>query len=156
MLDLLPTVFDLYDIDSPASFVGTSLLPLIEGGDGAHRIAFSESTLYSTPKQSLRDGNFTYVVEIAADKAIHEALYDWQSDPLEMHNQIADRPADADAMRARYRDFLEVLTRDAAETKPGSIVDMAPGQLDQLRESLESLGYVGRDEEGYVVDPVRN
>ena len=84
-----------------------------------------------------------------------DSVFDWQY-ALEKQNRIDENPSDAAAMRARYRDFLEALAPDVAATQPGTVVDMAPGELDRIRESLESLGYLGRDAEGYAVDPARD
>ncbi len=148
VLDLLPTLFDLYGFEPPASFVGESLLPLLDGRDDGDRLAFSESTLYGSQKRALRDGRFTYVIDALRSAEVPEALYDWRADPDETRNLIDERPAEADAMRARYVRFAEQLERDAADTRPGRMIHMAPGQLDRVRAALESLGYVGRDEEG--------
>jgi choline-sulfatase len=90
LIDLLPTILDLAGVEERLPYDGRSLLPLLEGGEDAERIAFSEihSEGIHGPCFMARKGRFKYIY-------VHghgEQLFDLQADPGEWHS-LADDPA---------------------------------------------------------------
>lgn len=147
VLDVMPTVFDIYDIEAPESFVGESLLPLIRGETEASRLAFSETTLYGPDKQAIRDHRYKYIVDHDPEASLPEELYDWRTDPEERHNLIDSHPEIAARMRAEFAAFRAELDAAAAKTKVGNMRVISPRTRHLYEQSIDSLGYSGRDEE---------
>lgn len=134
LIDVAPTVCDLLEVASPPSFQGRSLMPEIIGQEGKPQPAppaYSE-TLYpyryfhAAPLYALQDEKFEFI------QAPHSELYDWRSDPTELHNLIQAKPATASVLRGQ----LEAM--DAFKHGPSA----APLSAESL-EKLKSLGYVG-------------
>ena len=144
VLDLLPTVLELYGLEEPDSLQGRSLLGVLDGSDAAPRLAASEGALYGAQLRSLRDARYVYTVELG-EAGGGEWLFDWQRDPGETRNLIESHPEQAEAAREQYRAFFRELAPRAAVTRPGPLLDMAPGRLDEVRAALESLGYLESD-----------
>lgn len=136
IVDIMPTIFDLLEIDSPPSFAGRSLMPLIRGESDADRAAFCESTLYGANRIAWRTDPYKYIIDVTGQSP--DELYNWRNDPAETTNLLEVRPAAANDIRQGLDRFIE----DMAETvRPMSMpapVDMSPAQIDKLR----SLGYI--------------
>ncbi|MFQ5599080.1 MAG: sulfatase, partial [Candidatus Krumholzibacteriia bacterium] len=58
IIDVMPTVFDLLEIDPPETFEGVSLLPLVQGRQTVERPAFGEGTLYGADKLCWRTSRY--------------------------------------------------------------------------------------------------
>ncbi len=147
VLDVMPTVFELFGLPAPESFVGASLLPLMRGTTRSSRLAWSESTLYGGEQRALRDERYTYVVRPRPRLAAIEELYDWRTDPLETRNLASSNPDALARMRRSFARFSAELEERAASTRPGEARDVTPESAAAFEASIESLGYIGRDEE---------
>ena len=138
ILDVMPTVFDLLGVETPASFAGQSLFPLVMGTMEKVRDlpAFSESLLYGEQKLSWRTSQYKYIHHPRAPK--ESELYDWVNDPGETNELSAERPRVAARLRGQLLGFYnELLARSETMSRP-TVVDLSPGQIDKLR----SLGYI--------------
>jgi choline-sulfatase len=87
LIDLLPTILDLAEVEERLPYDGKSLLPLLEGEEDPERIAFSEihSEGIHGPCFMARKGRFKYIY-------VHghgEQLFDLEADPGEWHNLSA-------------------------------------------------------------------
>ncbi|HHH10858.1 MAG TPA: hypothetical protein ENK23_02120 [Sorangium sp.] len=100
LLDLAPTLLDLFDVAAPGAYVGQSLLPAVMG--------------HPTPRRDpiYLDSQARYVGMVFSDwtkLVIHQgggtALFDLKVDPGEAHN-IIDRDPRAQAHQQRYREYL--------------------------------------------------
>jgi arylsulfatase A-like enzyme len=87
-IDILPTILDLLDMPHPAHMQGTSLLPLIAGeNQGNDRTAL---TMLDTYRQiSWLNTRWHLIWDWQKNTA---ELYDYHTDPLELHNQAAQQP----------------------------------------------------------------
>ena len=103
LIDLGPTLLDLFGIDTPATFNGQSLVPLLAGGDVAlTRPLLAEGRL----RQALTRPDGLKVIEDLRRKVVE--VYDLTSDPLETRNLFDVDPARSDAALAELRGFFAV------------------------------------------------
>jgi arylsulfatase A-like enzyme len=150
-VDILPTVLDVLGIAPPGPLPGRSLLPYMSGGGRPEpaRLAFSHAEPHprrvphlDTPPLS-QQGLVTAVRTL--DRKLIEypiegggyrlEFFDLAGDPGERHDLWAERPAEAERMKA-------VLQLKRSEEAP----DAAPLDLpEEVRRGLEALGY-GREE----------
>ena len=137
-LDIMPTLFALYAIQQPPSFVGEPLLPLAEGAGGPDRIALSDSTLYGGKKAALRTSQYKYIYDFASQSGQGGELYDWRADPGEANNLTPTQTQLAVQMHKQLQQFYEQLVTQARQMSTPAEVDMTP----QDRRILESLGYI--------------
>jgi len=129
-VDVLPTVVDAVGIAPPGGLDGESLLPAIETGRHTAAPSYFEALSASlnrgwAPLVGVVSGSLKYI-----DLPIPE-LYDVASDPAELQNLSASRPADLRQMQALLGQ-LRADDRGSART---------PENAD-TRERLRSLGYL--------------
>lgn len=133
LIDVMPTVLHLLDIPSPP-VDGVSLGDLVTGRRSALDLeAYSES-LYPqrlgwSPLRALRDDRFKLI------DAPRPELYDLDHDPLERQNVYVERPATAQAMRARLAQVAK--GRGAVQTE-----DQRTPVSPEVQARLAALGYV--------------
>jgi hypothetical protein len=103
LIDLGPTILDLFRIETPATFNGQSLVPLLTGGNVAlTRPLIAEGRLRRA--LTLPDG--LKVIEDSRRKVVE--VYDLGSDPGETRNLFDIEPARSDAALAELRAFFAV------------------------------------------------
>jgi arylsulfatase A-like enzyme len=103
LVDLGPTLLDLFGVDTPASFEGQSLVPLLAGQDVTlTRPLLSEGRLRRA--LTLPDG--LKVIEDPRRKVVE--VYDLAADPGETRNLFDLEPARADPALATLRQFFAV------------------------------------------------
>src|SRR5207237_3332863 len=129
-VDILPTVLDAVAVEAPRGIDGASLVPAATGGARTSMPAYFESLSASlnrgwAPLVGVTSGSLKYI-----DLPIPE-LYDVGSDPAELQNLAASRPADVRRMQA----LLGKLRADDRR------IARAPENAD-TRERLRSLGYL--------------
>jgi arylsulfatase A-like enzyme len=102
-VDILPTVIDLLDmkpVKRAKPIMGQSLLPIIEGQESDHRLAFSETGGVEGPYPSpnnpnictVRDGKWKLIFNRTSNKF---ELFDVESDPTETKNLHSEYPETA-------------------------------------------------------------
>jgi arylsulfatase A-like enzyme len=138
LLDIMPTVFDLLGLEQPESFAGVSLMPMIRGDERGDRIAYAESTLYGMDKIIWRTERYKFIYDFDPEAAGKAELYDWVSDPEELHNLIDSHPEIVERLENELKAFARELTARARSMSQLKPVSLGPEQL----ESLKSLGYV--------------
>ncbi|TDJ76742.1 MAG: DUF4976 domain-containing protein [Planctomycetota bacterium] len=105
-VDIAPTILDLAGVEAPASYQGTSLVPLLRGEDPPWRADFFYEHLFDHPaipkSRGVRGERWVYVQYFEQDP-IHEELYDLVADPHEAHDLAHDpeHAAILATMRAR-------------------------------------------------------
>jgi phosphopentomutase len=103
LIDLGPTLLDLFRIETPATFNGQSLVPLLAGGDVAlTRPLIAEGRL----RQALTRADGVKVIEDRRRKVVE--VYDLASDPFETRNLFDLDPARSDVALAELRAFFAV------------------------------------------------
>lgn len=133
-IDILPTVVEFLRIASSPEAQGVSLWPLIQRGTPVRSNYSYAETIYPRTSmgwselRSMRTGKWKLVL------APHPELYDLESDPHELHNVIANHPAEADHLQK------EVWQASGVPAKTEKVT-VAPVD-EQTRQELASLGYV--------------
>jgi len=154
-VDVMPTILDVLDIAPPKDEMqGRSLAPLwstAEGG-GKDRVAFTESTVSTREKKSVRTRRYKYIVTVDKETVaaigrnhlpegpLKAELYDLKLDPWERHNLLA-RNARAKIL-SLAAGFERQLRRHLAEQR-GEAAATTLGA--EALERLKSLGYIGDD-----------
>ncbi len=129
LLDLVPTVLDLIELES-RPMEGKSLLPLIEGRDAPPRIAISE-THPETGLYSIREAGWKLILNVHTGKV---ELYNLQHDPHETTDQAGAAPLIRHQLETKLR--LHVNRIASVPTgAPSTAIDNLT--LDRLR----ALGY---------------
>ena len=155
LVDVAPTVAELLGLDvRDAVWEGRSLVPLLDplrraGAGDAERALFSELTMDSDHGvkrfRSVVWRGWKYIHgEQPELRATWEWLFDLESDPGERKDRLADRSPEASemlsALRKRLDDHSAAAQRRAVEAGRGEAVEVP----DELRESLNQLGYIGK------------
>jgi hypothetical protein len=106
-IDLGPTILDLFGVETPASFMGQSLVPFFTRGGAPHltRPLIAEGRL----RRSLTMPDGLKVIEDLRRKIVE--VYDLSRDPRETTNLFDEEPARADVALATLRAFFAVHTR---------------------------------------------
>jgi tetratricopeptide (TPR) repeat protein len=134
IVDVMPTVLDMLNIEIPASVQGSSLVPLGRG-QSLRLLALAESWYpryhYGWSElKAVRDGRYKLI------QAPRRELYDLARDPGELRNLAAEQPERADELEQALEDLLGRVTSEDASRGP-SPIDM------ETEERLQALGYIG-------------
>jgi arylsulfatase A-like enzyme/tetratricopeptide (TPR) repeat protein len=134
-IDIHPTAMEFLHLPSSREAQGVSLWPLIQHGTRVRSNYSYGETLYPrtymgwSELRAMRTDDWKFIL------APHPELYDLRQDPGELHNLIAQHPAEADQ-------FQKLIWKVAGTQGRRENVTTIP--LDeQTRRELESLGYVG-------------
>lgn len=136
-IDILPTICDLLNVETPADVQGVSLVPLATGVKEDLSLAAYSETLRPqiefglSPLRAWTDRGCKYIL------APHPELYELGGDPGEVTNIATERAELAAEMRAALRQLIE-----DAPAPPGKEDASATLDADELAQ-LQSLGYVG-------------
>jgi len=133
IVDIMPTILDILDIEVPPSLQGKSLLPMMdkrasEGYDSYAETYFPYLSNGWSPLKCIRTTRYKYI------EAPKPELYDLEADPGETRN-ILNEKLDLSQQLAKKLRTLE--TRYAAEKAPGKRILSS-----EEREKLRTLGYL--------------
>ena len=143
LVDLVPTLCSLLDIDRPARVQGHDIVPLLYGDipEGYERFIYSESVtptrFGASSLMSISTGRWKYI------QAPRAELYDISADPGEENNLIEKEPHRARILEDRLLQVLEQSVR----RDPDSRIQLDAESI----KRLESLGYVAGKAEGEIV-----
>ncbi len=156
LFDVLPTIAELLGVSLPNEADGRSLVPILEGSETSHRLAFSATAKRGPPRISVRQGLVKYIEVTGRRDALggglfgeepplvvpppERQLYDLRSDPAEKNNVVGEQPELAEALSREIERVWADLGGAPGVTPPGD-ADISP----RVREQLEALGYVGGD-----------
>ena len=113
LIDLGPTILDVFGVDTPAAFEGQSLVPLLAGrGKPLERPLVIEGRL----RRAMYLPDNLKVIEDLRRKTVE--VYDLTRDPGEMHNLFDRDPARSDPALATLRAFFAVHTAKRAGYRP--------------------------------------
>src|SRR5262249_48882557 len=95
LIDLSPTILDLFGVDTPGSIMGQSLVPLLRGG----RASFQRPVAFYTTK-----GQYGFVFPdlvkvLYTPKQKRREVYDLKNDPTEQHNLSDDDESSSERLR---------------------------------------------------------
>ncbi len=148
-IDIVPTILDLVGLRELCDACqGTSLVPLMQGGDFAPVMSYAETffprlNLGWSELRSVRREGWKYIT------APEPELYDLNADPKELENLAESEPH-------KPQEFARALAAiEERDTGPIEVSGTAPDQ--KTVGLLRSLGYVSSDksptEEGPLPDP---
>ncbi|MBN2040301.1 MAG: sulfatase [Spirochaetes bacterium] len=153
LIDLYPTILDLYNIPVPAACEGISVFNKNKKANYQHeRVIFSEYNNFGLHNQCVRTAKWKLIYEAKADIEVFDSyikdrsllplflldkekyeLYNLESDPFEKNNLIRTEKATADKMKANLKLFL---------SKSKKAVNEVEGEIDPaVMDDLKSLGY---------------
>lgn len=143
LVDIVPTICSLLDIDLPAPVQGRDISPFLAGNipDSYERTLYSESIvpmrLNASSLMAISTGQWKYI------QAPRPELYDVFTDPAEEHNLVAQ-----EAQRAR---ILEDKLQETLEQSVRTDMDNSISLDAESIKRLESLGYVAGKTEGTII-----
>ncbi len=140
-IDVMPTLLELLGIEAGSlPMQGKSLVPLLSGKSDAERLAFSHARRVvpgQPPQYSVCDGRWRLIDEPASSR---RWLYDRDADPRELHDVLAQHPAEATRL-------LEALEKQLAQDRwIAKQLGSAPQPLHldpKAMKDLHDLGYGG-------------
>ncbi len=137
LLDLLPTILDLLNIEPVRPMQGSSLLPTLTAQVETPRDCFAEANRSFNPQRSLEHGRY----KIVADPLLGGVqVYDLAMDPLEQTDVSGASPA----LTAQLIEELRTVEMDNASVAgrlPRSILGGRVVVDEFLRTRLKALGY---------------
>jgi arylsulfatase A-like enzyme len=146
VVDLLPTVLDLFGVEYPVGETqGRSLLPLLSGDvDEVNRYVFARAG-GEPPSYIVRSPDHMLLLYRGGRL---RALYDLGADPRQIRNVIDDQPERAAELMEVFRTFalsqaappMDFIDPDAP---PPQLPDAAEVHVtDEMQRSLRALGYL--------------
>jgi arylsulfatase A-like enzyme len=145
LIDVVPTIADILDVEVVAPIDGRSLLPLMTGEETQGRQALATHTSIGPMRTAIRDRGLKYIAIIGrADSEKHpnltplpprHQLYDLKVDPEERNNLAETNPELTQAFWSALKTIRAGLKADE-RFEAEEITDPA------LLERLESLGYI--------------
>lgn len=144
LLDVMPTLLDLLDLEGPATMTGVSLVPAMVSGRNEGRPVLSERVMFPADyKASLRSDGSTVIFHATQgdpDVPGWIAAYDLRTDPGEQHDVYAAAPFARRAAQALREQLTAIFhQRDVLDSfDSGERVSLTDPEL--VRE-LQQLGY---------------
>jgi len=144
-IDLLPTIYDLFEIGYPADEIqGRSLLPLLEGStEHINHYTFIRSN--QPPKYMVRGERYSLVLFEDPER---RGLYDLRNDPEQRANILAEEPERAAALFAAFETYARAQRQPPHEflgeeeaPRPApkrEKIELTP----ELERELRALGYL--------------
>lgn len=149
LIDILPTLLEMYGMAVPASVQGESLVRLLDGKKEKGKRAFYIESMYGkeslgwAPLTGIIDGSYKYI------SLPEPELYDLGKDSQEKNNLYSTRRDVAQALDKKLKDFmLNYSSSEGTSRRRLSQEDL---------KRLESLGYLSSSTAGSntVLDPKR-
>jgi len=141
-LDLAPTILEIARVPIPPEFEGTSLVPLLTGGDGASRHP-GTTFAWIGPLRSLNDGDWHFIWDRESGE---RTLYDERTDPKGLTSIAAQRPdvvAELSAGISKLEQLHQQTQQAMEEHARQSDADSTPPEVDpEILEQLKALGYL--------------
>ena len=131
LIDIAPTLADIFGIEPHDNFSGESLLPLIYNNTRSEAFIYSETLL--TNSRTIRDLQYKYILSSKDG----QMLFNIADDPLEQHNIIDEFPITAGYYRQLMQPFLKRSRIDSSNNE----VDINK-LSDETIQNLKGLGYI--------------
>lgn len=145
VIDVMPTVFDLFEIPYPNDLQGRSLLPLLAGDvDRGNEYVFCR-TKGEPPRYLVRSEDWALVLKRGSTE---RELYDMKADPGQTRNVIEERPEEAAQLLEAFSEFAQQQRRRPLNfLEPDAETEELPAAprreiADETREQLRALGYL--------------
>jgi arylsulfatase A-like enzyme len=120
VMDLGPTILDLFGVSTPAHFMGQSFVPLLAGREMRFaRPLVADSTSRHHARCMMFDGHIKAIEQV---KSGTEEVYDLDADPGETNN-LAETP-EGQRHIASLREFFRIHTPAGAEGPESDVADI--------------------------------
>ncbi len=139
LLDVMPTLMDLCEVEHPEGMEGRSLVPLFEGKPDALEPLhmYMEACGHGGVRKALLGERYKLTYDLDADRY---SLYDLKNDPAEHHDIFGTAAApDTSTMKADLADWTELSFAIMEETAGGSSAESLPPEI---RQRLRDMGYI--------------
>lgn len=150
-IDTFPTILDLLGVPTPEGARGRSLLPLLEGGENEHRLAWSwipsTGALRFRERMGVRTGSHKLILTPAQEPEMEPRIewYDLGADAGERVNLEGSEPEREQVLRAALGMMRAVLSQDGLasfeRTQSESEIE-SENESEKLLDDLRALGYV--------------
>jgi len=138
LIDVMPTLFEVADVEPQDSFLGESLLPYSRGEVEKDLPAFCESTLYGPSLIAMRDTRYKFIQELTPAGIGASVLFDWRADPGETRDLSGEAPDARDRQQSRLMEFHSGIVERAKSLPENEPMNLHPDRIKQLK----SLGYI--------------
>jgi arylsulfatase A-like enzyme/Flp pilus assembly protein TadD len=147
LIDIVPTLLEMYGMDIPSEVQGRSFAPVLDGKEEKRGRSFYVESMYG--KESLGWAPLTGIID-AGYKYIslpEPELYDLSADPLEKNNLFAQDAATAKALDEKLKESVLEYSDSGGESRRELTAED--------RRRLESLGYISSfsGAKGKALDP---
>ena len=132
LIDVAPTLCELAGVAPADSFEGESLVPLLQGREGADRAVLSQGNMWGAAGDAWRKGRFKLIREQEPERIM---VFDLLADPEEA-NDLAGQSLE---LRAELLSDLDLIKRSLGGGAGGGV---APTLSPEDVERLRSLGYI--------------
>ncbi len=144
LIDIMPTILDIVNIQSNNIMQGISLLPLIREKDVPKLDSFSE--VYFKDRRHLKGirtdkWKFIEVYNVITNKYSYE-LYDLENDPRELNNLVEEKPKEVSLFKEKLRDYTFSCQKIRSSILGKDFIDKPVILDEETKERLRSLGYV--------------
>lgn len=151
LIDLLPTLTDLFGLDSETTgmeLIGHSVVGLLPGFTSGEQAKPKDRVLFARtagpgPFSSIRRGNFK---AIFASQNKTWSLYDIRSDFYERKNLARAQPEQLEDLQGEYALAL-------ARYRPSALRNTRIGLTPELKQQLREIGYLDDDSPGPSIPP---
>jgi arylsulfatase A-like enzyme len=130
LVDVMPTVLDLVDVDVPRRAQGRSVVPLFLGQGLRERAVFLESAGY----RGLRGDTHTVLVDAEGSSV----CFDSSEDPFELSPLAEPRPAQCDVLDSTLASLVAQFELLSDSDEPNATVTLDEEEV----EALRALGYL--------------
>jgi len=145
-IDMMPTLFELAGFEPAPSFIGQSLVPELRGAaSGEVPPAFSQSTLYGRDVLAWRHAGYGLIHSVSSRGIPRTRLYDLDADPRQLHDLSRNEAQLTQELLTELTEFNQELEQLSKRFSTPQLRSMGPGEVEQYEDSLEKLGYTGRD-----------
>ena len=137
IVDIMPTILEILDIETPGFMAGDSLVPMMRGEQTSHGPIFTERRTFDKVYRPYLRGNAYSIIEgkwhFIFSTVVKSELYDLVKDPREVSNLLPQQVQTVDMLNRKLQSWL-------AELKP--VFGSSVFETDQEAiERLRSLGY---------------
>jgi len=135
LLDLAPTIVDLFNIPKVQTFLGTSLVPMMkDGGAKSNKYVISETL---TQNFSCRTEDWKYIT----DRKDRRELYNLQVDPNEKTNLASRETKKVKELNAIVSKHI-LMEEKAKQSIPEEHAVLHKKEMEVIKERLKQLGYL--------------
>lgn len=143
LLDIMPTILDILNIQANNIMQGDSLMPLINNVIRFRQSVFSETDVYPVHVKSLRTIKFKFVeYHNYINNLYHYEMYNLETDPKELNNLIDKEPRERERFSVELKDYFLSCEKTRKSILGKECVSKAAALTEKERERFRSLGYL--------------